>query len=302
MANRTVKNTAASVRARLLNLSKKTGENYNAVLLRFFQERFLARLGASAYGEHFVLKGGLLLLARHVTPFRPTVDIDMLGISISNNPERLSAAIRAIAEIELNDGVQFETDSIAFQTIKEGADYEGLRFVFSAHLGTIKSQMRLDVGFGDKIPLAFMKGVLPTMLPDFSAPELLLYPLESVIAEKFQAIVYLGLATSRMKDFYDIIFLAKNNSFTLGKLKAAIEATFNSRKTDINSRFFVYGQEYIFEKEELWKSFLRKIESEERENFSQTIGAMKAFLEPAIKAEENEGHLIWNPETWQWTE
>ncbi len=217
MAKKTVKDIEASIRARLLNLLKKTGENYNAVLLRFFQERFLARLGSSAYREHFVLKGGLLLLNQHITTFRPTVDIAMLGVAISNNPERLSTVIKEIAVIELNDGVQFDTDTMTIHVIKEDAEYEGLRFTFGVRLGTIRSRMQLDIGFGDVVPIPFTKSALPSLLADFSVPELLFYPLESVIAEKFQAIVYLGLASSRMKDFYDIIFLAENNAFTLKK-------------------------------------------------------------------------------------
>ncbi|RLD12704.1 nucleotidyl transferase AbiEii/AbiGii toxin family protein [candidate division KSB1 bacterium] len=300
MAKRTVKDIEASIRARLLNLSKKTGENYNAVLLRFFQERFLARLGSSAYRDHFVLKGGLLLLTRHITPFRPTVDIDMLGVAISNNPEHLSTIIKEIAELELDDGVRFNTDAMTVNVIKEDAEYEGLRFTFGAHLGKIKSRMQLDIGFGDMVPMAFIKSVLPTMLTDFSAPELLLYPLESVIAEKFQAIVYLGLATSRMKDFYDILFLAENNAFTLTKLKMAMDATFTRRETDIEGRFFIYEQEYISEKEMVWKPFLKKIGSDESVDFSQVIERIQEFLEPVITAKKCEEDLIWDSKIWRW--
>ena len=290
----------ASIRVRLLHLSKKSGENYNAVLLRFFQERFLARLGSSAYREHFVLKGGLLLLSRHINTFRPTVDIDMLGVTISNNPEHLSTVIKEIAGLELDDGVQFDTDTMTINLIKEDAEYEGLRFTFGVRLGTIKSRMQLDIGFGDLVPMPFIKSVLPTMLTDFSAPELLIYPLESVIAEKFQSIVYLGLATSRMKDFYDIVFLAKNNSFILKKLKMAIEATFSHRKTNIENRFFIYEQAYISEKAKLWKSFLKKIGSNESANFSEIIDQIKAFLEAVIVAKKSEMELVWDSRDWRW--
>ncbi len=271
MAKRPVKNIEASIRARLLNLSQKTGENYNAVLLRFFQERFLARLGNSAYREHFVLKGGLLLLTRYITTFRPTVDIDMLGIAIANDPEHLSAVLKEIAGLVLNDGIRFDTDTINYKIIKEDAEYEGLRFTFDVFLGVIRSRIQLDIGFGDKVPTVFSKSTLPPLLPDLPAPELLCYPLESVIAEKFQAIVYLGFATSRMKDFFDILFLAENNVFQLNRLKSALDTTFSSRETAMESRYFIYQQEYISEKDKLWKPFLKKIGRHESSDFSQVV-------------------------------
>jgi len=300
MVKKTVKDIEASIRARLLNLSKETGENYYAVLLRFCQERFLARLGNSPYREHFVLKGGLLLLTRHITPFRPTVDIDMLGIAISHDPQHLSTVIQEISGLELNDGVRFDTDKIMYSVIKEDAEYEGIRFTFGVHLGKIRSRMQLDIGFGDEVPIPFTKSALSPMLTDLSVPELLLYPLESVIAEKFQAIVYLGLATSRMKDFYDILFLSENNIFILKKLKMAIKATFIKRETDIENRYYIYDPEYISEKEKLWKPFMKKIVSDEHVEFSQVIRRIKEFLEPVINTGEDKGDFRWDLNTRQW--
>ncbi|RKY81472.1 hypothetical protein DRQ07_03965 [candidate division KSB1 bacterium] len=300
MAKRVVKNVEASIRARLLNLSRMTGENYNAVLLRFFQERFLTRLGMSKYKEYFVLKGGLLLSIQRITIFRPTVDIDMLGAGISNDPEHLSTAIKEIARIELDDGVYFNTDTITLSVIKEDAEYEGLRFTLVVRLGKIKSRIQIDIGFGDAVPLSYTKKALPPMLPGLFTSEILLYPLESVISEKYQAIVYLGSATSRMKDYYDILFLAENHAFILKKLKMAIEATFTRRETDIGSRFFIYRSDYISEKEKMWKVFLNKIGIERRVDFSQVIKMIKEFLEPVIEADKKEENLIWDSKVWSW--
>ncbi len=300
MPSKTVKNMAASVRARLLNLSKKSGENYNAVLLRFFQERFLARLGFSDYKKHFVLKGGLLLLSRHISAFRPTVDIDMLGIDISNNPEQLSMIIKEIAVLELNDGVRFDADTITYRVIKEDAEYEGLRFTFCVRLGTIKSRMQLDIGFGDAVPMGFTQSIPSPMLNYFPVSELLIYPLESVIAEKFQAIVYLGLASSRMKDFFDILFLAENNVFELQKIKIALEATFVRRETSLENRYFIYEDSYIAEKERMWRTYIKKIGAEKTFDFSQVIKRIKAFMEPVINAEDMEKSLIWDSHNWKW--
>ena len=160
MAEKEIKNVAASVRNRLLKLSRASGENYNAILLRFFQERFLARLSQSAFRERFILKGGLLLLAEHATSFRPTVDIDMLGIAISNDPANLLAAIKEIAELELNDGVRFDAQNITYRVITEDEKYQGLRFSIPVHLGKIRSSIRLDVGFKETWYLQNLKSDL----------------------------------------------------------------------------------------------------------------------------------------------
>ncbi len=196
----------------------------------------------------------------------------------------------------MDDGVRFDADTITVTVIKEDADYEGLRFTFGVHLGKIRSRMQLDIGFG----IPFTKSALSPMLTDFPVPELLLYPLESVIAEKFQAIVHLGLATSRMKDFYDILFLSENNVFLLKKLKMAIKATFTKRETDIENRYYIYEPGYISEKEKLWKPFIKKIVSNERVEFSQVIRRIKEFLEPVINAGEDQEDFRWDLNTRQW--
>ena len=167
-------------------------------------------------------------------------------------------------------------------------------------LGKIKSRIQIDIGFGDAVPLSYTKKALPPMLPGLFTSEILLYPLESVISEKYQAIVYLGSATSRMKDYYDILFLAENHAFILKKLKMAIEATFTRRETDIGSRFFIYRSDYISEKEKMWKVFLNKIGIERRVDFSQVIKMIKEFLEPVIEADKKEENLIWDSKVWSW--
>lgn len=298
MPGKTIKNSEASIRARLMNYAKKSGENYNAVLLRFFQERFLARLGASKHKSHFVLKGGFLLLTQHISKFRPTKDIDMLGKNIDSQPEHLKILIQEIAKIDLKDGVTFDVNHVNYETIKEGAEYEGMRYSFTARLGKIKSKLQIDVGFGDEVPGGFIDSPLPTLLPDSEFPSILHYPLESIIAEKFQAIVYLGYANSRMKDFYDIIFLAENNSFFLKKLKTALEATFSRRETDIEKRDFIYRADYVSGKRTNWKAFLRKINSPIKYDFAAAVQKINTFLEPVIQTENDS--QIWKPDLWVW--
>ncbi|MBD3383610.1 nucleotidyl transferase AbiEii/AbiGii toxin family protein [candidate division KSB1 bacterium] len=298
MSPKLVKNIEESTKARLLNYTKKKKGNFNAVLLQFFQERFLARLGESEYKFHFVLKGGFLLLTQNVNPFRPTVDIDMLGINLKNDAESLQSFIQQIACIDLKDSVRFNVDNIQGQVIKEDTDYEGLRYTFEAQLGIIKSKMQLDIAFGDDVPGEFINAQLPTILDDPAFPKILHYPLESVIAEKFQAIVYLGFANSRMKDFYDILFLAKYNVFDNVKIKKALDATFSKRKTDIEKRTFIYSRDYISKKRNLWKAFMRKINSDSYNDFNDVIARLRMFIEYPI-TNENDVRK-WSPEWWTW--
>ncbi len=298
MADKRIKNIAASTRERLLIYAKSKDENYNAILMRFFQERFVARLGLSKYKKHLILKGGFLLLSQHVSPFRPTVDIDMLGIRVNQDPEALKRIIQEIASIELPDGVTFESKDMTSSVIKEDAEYEGLRFTFTARLGVIKSKMQIDIGFDDAVPGGFIDNRLPTILEDSEFPAILHYPFESIIAEKLQAIVYLGYANSRMKDFYDILFLASNNTFSSKRLKKAIAATFRKRETDLENRHFVYEDNYIDVKKALWRAFQRKINATMNRDFESIVEKLNTFLEPLLTAAKSE--MIWKPDSWEW--
>ncbi len=281
-----------------MNISRETGENFNALLNRFFQERFLARLSISGYREFFVLKGGLLLAAESITRFRPTIDIDMLAVNIENSVEIVKPMIIKIAQISLPDCVIFNTDNITYEVLKEDDEYEGIRFKFIASLGKTKSRIQIDIGFGDDVPMGFKERVFPIFLNDLAAPVLLMYPLESVIAEKFQAIVYLGEANSRMKDFYDILFLAQNNEFSMPMLNSAIMATFEKRKTDIEKRHFIYAEKYINLKTGLWNAYLRKIGSTDAISFQEVLRKTESFLEPVISKAKTD--LVWSPQKWDW--
>lgn len=165
-----IKNPAASIHARLLNISRDTGQNFNALLNRFFQERFLARLSISDFKETFILKGGLLLAAESITRFRHTIDIDMLAVNIRNNVDIVRPIIEKIAQIDIPDCVIFNTDDITFEVLKEDDEYEGIRFKFSVSLVKIKSRIQLDIGFGDDVPLGFTEKAFPVFLGDFEAP------------------------------------------------------------------------------------------------------------------------------------
>ncbi|MBN1779633.1 nucleotidyl transferase AbiEii/AbiGii toxin family protein [bacterium] len=293
------KNPAASIHARLLNISRDTGQNFNALINRFFQERFLARLSISDYHETFILKGGLLLAAESITQFRPTIDIDMLAVNIMNNVDIVRPIIKKIAQIDIPDCVIFNTGDMIYEVLKEDDEYEGIRFKFSVSLGKIKSRIQLDIGFGDEVPTGFTSKAFPVFLGDLEAPVLLTYPLESVIAEKFQAIVYLGDANSRMKDFYDILFLAKNNEFSMPMLHSAITATFYKRKTDIKKCQFIYEDKYINLKTGLWNTYLRKIDDTDAISFQEVVSKIERFIEPVIR--KSKTSFVWSPQTWDWS-
>ena len=192
-----VKNLAASVRDRLLNQAKRTKRPFNELLQYYAMERFLYRLAKSKYAAQFVLKGALMLRVWQSSESRPTMDVDLLGIT-SNDEDEITAQIREILSTEVEpDGLHFDTSSVTAERIIEDADYQGLRIRFHGTLGSAKVNMQLDIGFGDVVFPEAVLSKYPTIL-DFPAPELRCYSRESAIAEKFEAMVKLGELNSRM--------------------------------------------------------------------------------------------------------
>src|ERR1035437_9226840 len=206
MTKKEIKNIAGSVKARLVNYSHKNSLEFNSVLLQYLQERFLFRISKSTYSNNFILKGALLFLAHEISRSRPTKDIDLLGNSLTNNTETLKEIFREIASINYEDGIVFDKGTISAEEIIDQEEYHGIRINLIAKLGSVRQQIQIDIGFGDIISPGSFEIDYPTLL-DFEAPHLKVYSLESAVAEKFEAAVSLGLATSRMKDYYDIHFL-----------------------------------------------------------------------------------------------
>jgi predicted nucleotidyltransferase component of viral defense system len=226
-----IANLPASIRARLLALSKATSQTFDLVLTRFALERLLYRLSKSQYADRFVLKGAMLLTTWFDDPTRPTRDIDLLGFGDPDSDQILQA-FREIMQVEVEDGIDFEPDSLGIDRIREDDRYGGVRMRARAILAGARISVVIDIGFGDAIEPGLEQLVYPTLL-DFPAPQLRAYAQETVIAEKFQAMVDLGRANSRMKDFYDIWLLAKSFHFENDRLARAIAATFARRLTPI---------------------------------------------------------------------
>jgi predicted nucleotidyltransferase component of viral defense system len=196
------KNIAASVRQRLLMMARETSRPFNELLQYFAMERFLYRLSKSRYADNFVLKGALMLTVWEAPLTRPTMDIDLLG-RIDNSIETIADLTREICrqEVEL-DGIDFDAATVEPERIAEDADYEGIRVRFRGSLDTARIVIQLDIGFGDTVIPSPEPVSYPTLL-DLPAPHIRGYSRESTIAEKFEAMVKLGILNSRMKDFYD---------------------------------------------------------------------------------------------------
>ena len=228
---REIRNVGASVRARLQNLSRETGQSFELILTRYALERLLYRLSTSAFSDRFVLKGAMLLTSWFADPHRATRDLDLLGFG-DPNPEEMVAAFQEILAIHVEDGVEFDSNAVRVDQIREELEYGGLRLRTTASISGARIAVTVDVAFGDALePGAEIIGY-PCIL-DLPAPRLRAYARETVIAEKFQAMVALGRANSRMKDFYDIWLLSQSFPFDDDRLARAIAATFERRETEV---------------------------------------------------------------------
>jgi len=223
-------NLGASVLARLLNLAKRRGDDYNLLLNRFALERLLSRVAASAHADRFLLKGALLFSLWYDQPHRPTRDADLLG-SGPDDADSLIATFRDIAAIELDDGIVFDPASVRADMIREDNRYGGLRVRLMGRIGNARCALQIDVGFGDAVTPEPQTVVFPVLLDDMAAPTLKVYPVYTVIAEKYHAMTVLGLANTRMKDFFDIAVIARRTDLDGATLARAIAATFARRGT-----------------------------------------------------------------------
>ncbi len=190
MMNKEIKNIGASMRDRLLNLSKETSRDYNALLRQFFQERFLYRLSISHYRDVLILKGALLLVSHNISRYRPTRDVDFLGNTVSNKMEDCKNIISEIVKIYAKDGITFDNEKIKAEFITEETDYNGIRISVPYKMDTIIGNLSIDIGYGDKIVDGPVELDYPSLI-GLPSPKLMVYSLESSIAEKFEAIVKL---------------------------------------------------------------------------------------------------------------
>ena len=226
-----VRNIGGSVRARLLNISKQRQQPNELLLTRYAIERLLYRLSITNHRERFVLKGAMLMTAWLGDSFRPTRDLDLLSFGDSD-PQAMLAVFREICAVAMDDGVVFDVKSLRIDLVREELQYGGLRIKTHATIGGARVRVVVDIGFGDVVEPGIVELELSVWL-DLPPPRLRAYPRETVIAEKFQAMVALGRANSRMKDFYDVWVLARAYDFSGASLARAIAATFTRRNTPV---------------------------------------------------------------------
>lgn len=276
-----LKNIGASVRARLLHLSKESGQDYGLLLTRYANERLLYRLTNSAHAERFILKGAVLMMTWFDTPFRATRDVDLLGHGDPDQDIVLSV-FKEIFAIEAPDGVSFDVDNAGIDRIRAGEDYGGLRIKTDADIGGARLKVSIDIGFGDATEPAPAQIELPGLL-DMPSVVMLGYAPETVIAEKFQAMVALGMANTRLKDYYDIWLLSQSFEIGRDQLAAAIAATFKRRKTEIPTEM-PEGLSSAFadeaSKQNQWNAFKDGVAVDPGE-LGDVIAVLADFLMPA---------------------
>lgn len=287
------RNLPASVRQRLLDHAKKTDTSFQEVLVRFGTERLLYRLSKSSYQERFLLKGAVLFTAWTGAPHRATRDADLLA-KTKLTVAQAAEMFREIVSIQPDqpDGLSFDPDSIVSEEIREDSRYGGARIKLRATLEGAQIPLQVDLASGEAVVPPPVTIVLPSLL-GFPPARLLSYPPEVSIAEKFEAIVSLGMANSRMKDFYDIWYLQKKGLFDTHRLKMAVNATFARRTTALPETLpdgltDAFAQDR--EREKMWQAFVARsaVKVTPAPTLLSTVTAIRPFLMDIAAAVRNE--------------
>jgi predicted nucleotidyltransferase component of viral defense system len=280
----TSKNVAASVQARLLNIAKAEGRDFGQVLTKFSLERLLYRLSKSKHADSFLLKGALLFDLWFDVPLRPTRDIDLLGFGLAELPHVIGV-FDDLCQMSVEDGVVFLADSIKAAEIRKEANYAGIRVSMVALLGNARTAIQVDIGYGDAVTPAPETATYPVLLEDLPAPQLRVYPRYTVVAEKVETIATLGIANSRMKDYFDLWVLRQQGEFDSEVLRLAIAATFARRERPLPSQVPV-GLSDAFaadlQKQRQWQAFLKKNQLEQTE-LAVVVQALRDWLHPLLK-------------------
>jgi hypothetical protein len=300
-------NVAASVKQRLLNRAREQKEDFNLLLTKYGLERILYRIGRSPYKDSFVLKGALLFELWTEQRYRPTRDADFLSKG-DNNPERYQQIFEEICDMNVeDDGVRFDRNTVKVEKIKEDQDYEGLRVTFTGFMETARLPVQIDIGFGDAVTPSPVETDFPTLLPN-PAPRLLSYPRETVIAEKFEAMVKLGIANTRMKDFHDLKTLSELFHFDSETLVEAIQRTFERRKTalPVNETPTALTEEFYADATKMaqWNAFnLKNKLYIQQSSLESVTTSIREFVMPLMRPEvmSGERRLRWEPSK-AWTD
>lgn len=290
------RNVEASVRARLLNRAHETKQDFNLVLSRYAMERLLYRVSKSQYADQFLLKGALLFDLWFDIPHRPTRDIDFLGFG-SPELSDIEVIFKNICTKKINDGVIYLPESVRVTEMRADANYAGVRVTLLGLIDGARCQLQIDIGFGDAVTPGPENVEYPVMLAEFEAPQLRAYPRYTVVAEKFEALTSLGIANSRMKDYFDLWILSRHADFDGDILRKAVRETFIRRRTALTQQA-PFGLTDTFvqdtQKQIQWKAFLRKNQLEAL-TLTDTVEALETFLRPIYGAVggNTEFHAHW---------
>ncbi|WP_319756383.1 nucleotidyl transferase AbiEii/AbiGii toxin family protein [uncultured Sphaerochaeta sp.] len=292
-----------SLKAQLRNYAIRTNHTFQDVLILYGIERMVYRISISKYVENFTLKGGIFLYALYDKNFaRSTADVDLLAHHTSNDIESMRSIFGEIIACEADDGLNFDAKTLEFQIISQVKAYHGVRVSVRAYLDRTRIPISLDIGFGDVVYPERVQLGFPTILGT-DEPVIFAYSIESVIAEKFEAIVQLGYANSRYKDFYDIYILSKTQNIDGVVLQNAIAETFRQRRTSFQD-IVAFTTEYMNDPVRIsrWNAFIKIKKALIPVGFPESVEKIKEFLLPVVKAiqcDEN-FHSIWSSEEGAW--
>lgn len=294
---RAIRNVADSVRTRLLALAKQRADDFHLLLVRYVNERLLYRLSVSPHAKNYILKGAALFTAWNGDPHRATRDLDFHG-----SDEATAARVQKVFEDVLatavaDDGVTFDPRTMRVAPIRENQEYGGFRVTLVARVGVAQVGVQLDVGFGDAITPAPERLIFPALL-EFPAPHLRGYPRETVVAEKTDALVTLGLANTRMKDFYDLMILSRRFDFDGALLQRALRATFGRRGTPYSENPpIAFTAEFYGDasRNRQWSGFVKRTGARDAGSLAETIDHVSRFVTAPLTAAGRRGSF-----TQQW--
>jgi len=275
----------ASIQDKLRNIAKSIGKDFQLILTRYFQERLLFRLSQTTHRDNLCLKGGTLLYALNHETSRPTLDIDLLSLIIKIDKEKFVEIFREICNSSYpDDGVHFDSEKITVTEIMEQRKYAGLQIKVPVSLGSMRQVLKIDIGFGDVVTPKPDFMTYPTLL-DMDAPNIKAYSVETVIAEKFEAMIDLSESNSRMKDFYDVYQLLSQNRFDPKVLQEAISQTFKNRKTYVRQNHPIFEGSFAndLNRNKLWKGFLLRSKLDNSLAFSEVMQRIREHLQPVYE-------------------
>ena len=281
---KSVTNIAASKHARILSLAKSQNLIPEPLFLLYMEERLLYRIAQSPLADKLILKGGLLLFTLFRQTARPTRDIDALAVDLPDKPDELAELFKPVCRIDAADGVAFDAESIKTEVIREAGNYQGVRLSVYGYLGKGRTKVQIDIGFHDVVSPGPTQMTYPVLLDD-PAPVLTAYSLESVVAEKFEAMISLGEINSRMKDFYDVAMLASHNDFDGLILSTAVRETLLRRKTTCPPSPSVFADAFATDPTRVkrWMGFLGTT-NVSASDLAETLSLIRAFLGPIYTA------------------